>query len=136
MNENNCGSIKISEEVIASIAITAALEIDGISFIASIAVTAALEIDGTAKVHQKLLTSAKNIVGTVKSTQKGVSVVTTSEGLDLTVQISVKNGYKIPDVALAVQNNVKEAVSNMTGLNVCRVNIIVSNVVAEKVKSE
>ena len=119
MDERNCGSIKISEDVIASIA-----------------VTAALEIDGTAKVHQKLLTSAKNIVGTVKSAQKGVSVVTTSEGLDLTVQISVKNGYKIPDVALAVQNNVKEAVSNMTGLNVCRVNIIVSNVVAEKVKSE
>ena len=112
MDERNCGSIKISEDVIASIA-----------------VTAALEIDGTAKVHQKLLTSAKNIVGTV-------NVVTTSEGLDLTVQISVKNGYKIPDVALAVQNNVKEAVSNMTGLNVCRVNIIVSNVVAEKVKSE
>lgn len=119
MDERNCGSIKISEDVIASIA-----------------VTAALEIDGTAKVHQKLLASAKNIVGTVKATQKGVSVVTTSEGLDLTVQISVKNGYKIPDVALAVQNNVKEAVSNMTGLNVCRVNIIVSNVVAEKVKSE
>jgi len=119
MDERNCGSIKISEDVIASIA-----------------VTAALEIDGTAKVHQKLLASAKNIVGTVKATQKGVSVVTTAEGLDLTVQISVKNGYKIPDVALAVQNNVKEAVSNMTGLNVCRVNIIVSNVVAEKVKSE
>ena len=119
MDERNCGSIKISEEVIASIA-----------------VTAALEIDGAAKVHQKLLASAKNIVGNIKATQKGVSIVTTDAGLDITIQISVKNGYKIPDVALAVQSNVKEAVGNMTGINVCRVNVIVSNVVAEKVKSE
>jgi uncharacterized alkaline shock family protein YloU len=119
MNENNCGSIKISEEVIASIAITAALE-----------------IDGTAKVHQKLLTSAKNIVGSIKATQKGVSLVTTDNGLDVTVQISVKNGYKIPDVAVAVQENVKEALMNMTGINVYRVNVIVSNVVEQKVKSE
>ncbi len=119
MNEKNCGSIKISEDVIASIAATAAYEIDGV-----------------AKVHQKMLSSVKNIVGSLKTTQKGISIVTTENGLDITVQISVKNGYKIPDVSLAVQSNIKDAVSNMTGIDVYRVNVIVSNVVAEKVKSE
>lgn len=119
MDEKNCGSIKISEEVIASIAVTAALEVDGV-----------------AKVVQKTLPSTKGILGNIKTTQKGVGIVRTDEGLELTVQIAVKNGYKIPDVSLAVQSNVKDAVANMTGINVLKTNIIVAGVVEEKVKSE
>ncbi len=119
MEEQNNGSIKISEEVIATIASNAALEIDGV-----------------ASVLQKVLPSTKSVAGNIKNVRKGVGIVRNDEGLELTVQIVVKNGYKIPDVSLAAQTNVKETVANMTGINVTKTNIIVAGVVEEKAKKE
>ncbi len=119
MEEQNNGSIKISEEVIATIASNAALEIDGV-----------------ASVLQKVLPSTKSVAGNIKNVRKGVGIVRNDEGLELTVQIVVKNGYKIPDVSLAAQTNVKETVANMTGINVTTTNIIVAGAVEEKAKKE
>ena len=42
--------------------------------------------------------------------------------------IIVKYGVRIPDVALAVQENVKQAIETMTGLTVVEVNIHVQGV--------
>ena len=117
MEEQNNGSIKISEEVIATIATNAAVEIDGVAGVA-----------------QKLLPSTKSAVGNIKNTRKGIGIVRNQEGLELTVQIIVKNGYKIPDVSVAVQSNVKDTVANMTGINVYKTNVIVAGVVEEKAK--
>ena len=119
MDEQNNGSIKISEDVIATIAANAALEIDGV-----------------ASVPQKLLPSAKNVVGNIKNVRRGIGIIRSEDGLELTVQIVVKNGYKIPDVSIAVQTNVKDTVANMTGINVLKTNIIVAGVIEEKAKTE
>ena len=40
----------------------------------------------------------------------------------------VKYGARIPDVAIAVQENVKKAIENMTGLSVVEVNVHVQGV--------
>ncbi|MBQ6053364.1 MAG: Asp23/Gls24 family envelope stress response protein [Clostridia bacterium] len=119
MEEQNNGSIKISEEVIATIAINAALEVDGVS-----------------SVMQKVLPSTKSVVGNIKNVRKGVAILRTEEGLELTIQIVVKNGYKIPDVSVAVQTNVKDTVANMTGINVIKTNVIVAGVVEKKAKND
>ncbi|MFC2741525.1 MAG: Asp23/Gls24 family envelope stress response protein, partial [Selenomonas sp.] len=40
----------------------------------------------------------------------------------------VKYGARVPDVAIAVQENVKKAIENMTGLTVVEVNVHVQGV--------
>ena len=111
MNEKSNGAIKISEDVITSIAITAATEIDGV-----------------ARVYSKIAPSAKSIVSNIKLIAKSISIVTTEDGIELTLQISVKNGYKIPEVCENIQTNVADSVASMTGISVSKVNVIVASV--------
>jgi uncharacterized alkaline shock family protein YloU len=120
MEDNyNMGTIKISEEVIATIAYTAACEVDGV-----------------AKVHPKMITNAKNFINNLRPSIKGISISTTPEGIELALQLTIKNGYKIPDVATKVQDNVSDAIQNMTGLKVNKVNIIITNIVLEKSEAD
>lgn len=119
MDEKINGTIKISEEVIASIATTAALEIDGVL-----------------KVNQKMSPSVKNISAQLKHIVKGVNIINSEDGVDITLQISVKHGFNIPEVAQKVQKNVSDALSGMTGLVIKRVNVIVTSVAEEKVKTK
>lgn len=120
MEENyNMGTVKISEEVIATIAHTAASEVDGV-----------------AKVHPKMVTNAKNFINNLKPSIKGISISTTPEGIELTLQLTIKNGYKIPEVASKVQDNVSDAVQNMTGLKVNKVNVIITNIDLEKLTAD
>jgi len=44
------------------------------------------------------------------------------------VYVYIKYGYSIPDVAIALQEKVKEAVENMTGYEVTSVNIMVEGI--------
>ena len=50
--------------------------------------------------------------------------------------VVVKFGFAIPDVAFKVQENVKNAVETMTGLDVSQVNIHVQGVSFKKIKEE
>ena len=119
MDEKINGTIKISEEVIASIATTSAMEIEGVL-----------------KVDQKMSASIKKISAQLKHVVKGVNIINSEDGVDITLQISVKHGYNIPDVAQKVQQNVADALSGMTGLVIKRVNIIVTSVSEEKNKTK
>ena len=118
MEDKKNGAVKISEDVIASIVITAATEVDGV-----------------ARVYQKIQPATKTAVPSCKHSVKGVAITTLSDGVDLTVQIEVKLGYKIPDVSATVQKNVAESVKNMTGLVVNHVNVVVLGIV-DATKSE
>ena len=115
MNEefNNSGMIKISEDVIASIANTAACEIDGV-----------------AKLVSRGIPSAKSMIVNFKSAAKGVSIATTEDGMDFTLNIAVEPDVNIQDVAVKVQRNVREAVQSMTGLKVNKINVFVVSLVA------
>lgn len=117
MDEKMNGTIKISEEVIASIATTSALEIEGVL-----------------KVNQKMSPSVKNISAQLKHVVKGINILNSEDGVDITLQIVVKHNYNIPEVAQKVQKNVADALSGMTGLVVKRVNVIITGVAEEKVK--
>lgn len=119
MEEKINGTIKISEEVIASIASTAALEIEGVL-----------------KVNQKLSASIKNLGIQLKHVVNGVNIINGDDGVDITLQIVIKHGYNIPDVAQKVQSNVTDALSGMTGLVIKRVNVIVVSVAEEKKKAK
>ncbi len=116
MEEMKNGSIRIADEVIADIAIKAAQDVDGV-----------------AGIHQRrMLNNAKNLMAARGTFVKGVTLAPTEEGLDLTVQISVLFGSKVQKVCAAVQQEVADAVADMTGMDVRCVNVAVVGVVAAK----
>ena len=51
---------------------------------------------------------------------------------ELTLNLVVKFGAKIPAVAEKVQENVKSAVQNMTNVTVSRVNLVIAGLAAEE----
>ncbi|MBQ2839981.1 MAG: Asp23/Gls24 family envelope stress response protein [Oscillospiraceae bacterium] len=105
------GSVVISEEVIASIAAIATMEIDGVAAL------------GTGNVTDFL---AK------KSSSKGVKISLGEESAEIAVTITVKKGFVIPTVAKAVQNSIISSVESMTGISVSGVNVKVGGVSFEK----
>lgn len=116
-NEIDMGIVKISDEVVGVIAGLATTEIKGI-----VGMSASLAGGIT-----QILSGKKNLSKGVK-----VSVGENSASIDLFVV--VEYGIKIPEVAVAVQENVKKAVESMTGLTVSTVNIHVQNVLIPKLE--
>ena len=108
-------NIIISEEVVAGIAANAAKEIEGVTGIST-------KITGA---------DLKGILGG-KSIAKGVKVEIKENDVSITILLNVKYGTKIPEIAAQVQENVKNAVVSMTGLNVLAVNINVIGVAINK----
>lgn len=116
---NHKASLKISRDVIETIASVAALEIDGVASLAD--PYSNLEGFFTQRKH-------RNKVETVVS--NGIAEISLCLNLEL--------GANISDVCLAVQQNVKENVQTMTGIIVNRVNITVMgiNLPENKAQSE
>lgn len=108
------GQIQISDEVIAIIAGTAAVETEGVSLLSSAAVN-----------------TVKGFFGK-KNQSKGVKVTVEESNALVEVEISVKFGINIKNACEEVQQKVKNAVETMTGLTVTGVNVIVSEVSVEK----
>ncbi len=105
VNENS-GNVKISDEVIATIAQIAANEVEGIIGTGS---SFAGEI--------KQMLSKKAPAG------KGVKVQTEGEEVTVDISVIVEYGAKIPAVSWEIQENVKKNVESMTGLSVRKVNV-------------
>ena len=66
-----------------------------------------------------------------KNLSKGIKVDINEKKAKIDVNIIVEYGARIPDVAFEIQNRVKKAVENMTGLNVLEVNVHVQGVNTE-----
>lgn len=108
------GSIHISEEVIAAIAVGAVREEEGVSGMMG-----------------NLGTSVADLVTNKKGAQKnakGVKIEMTETGLVLDIYLTVAYGHAIPEVAENAQKAVASAVSAMTGCTVETVNIHVGGV--------
>ena len=103
--DEGIGSVRIADEVVSIIAGMAATEVDGIAGMSGGLVGGIAEILGK-----------KNLAKGVK-----VEVGETEAAVDL--YIIVKFGVRIPDVALNVQEKVKNAIESMTGLSVVEVNV-------------
>ncbi len=104
------GTVRIADEVVSIIAGLAATEIDGIAGMSGGLVGGIAEILGR------------------KNFAKGVRVEVGEHEAAVDLYIIVKYGVRIPDIALAAQENVKQAIETMTGLSVVEVNIHVQGV--------
>ena len=117
--ENGTEGIKISSDVIAVIAGVAVSEVPGVFGMAG----------GFAGGITEVLKGKKNLA-------KGIKVDTTDNKAKIDVNIIVDYGARIPDVAFEIQNRVKTAVENMTGLKVEEVNVHVQGVNTESLTED
>ena len=100
--------LKISDDVMITIARLAALDVKGVAGLGG-------EINTMSRIRKN---------GPIK-----VSMMGDVAAID--IRIKVKSGEKARSVALDVQNAVKENIQNMTGVTVARVNVTISGVVFE-----
>ena len=103
------GSLQISTEVLGKIARCAALEIEGVAEVSC------------GKQNKKL----KDLLE-ASSLQAPVVVEMRDGTANITLHLMMSFGARIPAVAEKVQENVKNAVQNMTNVTVSRVNLIIA----------
>lgn len=108
-NENN--NIIIEDEVIATIAGIAVSEVPGVAEMSG----------GFAGGITEVLSGRKNLA-------KGIKVETKEGTTKIDVNIIVDYGVRIPDVAFEIQNKVKKAVEEKSGLKVIGVNVHIQGV--------
>ena len=99
--------------------------------IAIIAGLAATEIPGVAAMSGGIAGGIVEKLGK-KNLSKGVKVEVGEKETAIDLFIIVDYGVRIPEIAWNIQENVKKAVENMTGLNVIEVNIHIQGVNFEK----
>ena len=110
------GEVQIADEVVAIIAGLAATEVDGVDSMAG--------------------NITNELVGKLgmKNLSKGVKVAVTEETVSVELSLNMKYGYSIPEVGEKVQDRVKSAIENMTGLSVLEVNIKLAGVSMEETR--
>jgi uncharacterized alkaline shock family protein YloU len=111
---NDIGTIKITDEVVAIIAGIAAMEVPGVTSMSGGIAGGIAEALGR------------------KNLSKGVKVEVGEKEAAIDLYIIVEYGYRIPEVAWTIQEKVKNAVEDMTGLNVVEVNIHIQGVNIER----
>ena len=110
LENGNMGQVQIADEVVAIIAGLAATEVDGVDSMAG--------------------NITNELVGKLgmKNLSKGVKVTVTEDHVVVDLSLNMKYGYSIPAVSEKVQDKVKTAIENMTGLMVLEVNIKIAGV--------
>jgi uncharacterized alkaline shock family protein YloU len=109
-DDETVGTVQIADEVVAIIAGLAATEVEGV---ASMAGNITNELVG--KLGMKKL-------------QRGVKVEVAEGVVSVDLNINIKYGYSIPKASAIVQEKVKSAIENMTGLEVADVNVNIADV--------
>lgn len=89
-----------------------------------IARLAALEVDGVSDVATGTSQNVRSLLGRT-GLQKPVTVVMEDGIATVTVHITVVYGSKVMPLCEKVQENVKQAIQNMTGITVARVDVLV-----------
>lgn len=108
--ENNRGEIIVADEVIAVITGLAAMEVEGVASMAG---------NATRELISKI---------GIKSLSKGVKVDVLEDVVTVEATLNLKYGYNVKDVSVKVQEKVKVAIENMTGLTVADVNVRVAGI--------
>lgn len=110
-SKSSMGDLVISNEVISSIAVNAAKDVDGVSSFHS----------GPADVVSTIKQGSFRVMSPVRIMQDG-------DDFSISIYINLAPGKKFQPVATEVQSVVKEAVQNMTGKLVSKVNVIVAGI--------
>ncbi|MCQ2509534.1 MAG: Asp23/Gls24 family envelope stress response protein [Lachnospiraceae bacterium] len=115
-DDNTIGTVQIADEVVAIIAGLAATEVEGVdSMVGNI----------TNELVAKL--GMKNLA-------KGVKIEVKENVVQVRIVLNIKYGYNIPETSKAVQERVKAAIENMTGLEVSGVDVGIADVVLDPAK--
>ena len=113
----NIGDVRIADEVIAGIAALAATEIKGVSAMSG-------------NITKDLI--SKLGMGKVSN---GVTLQIEENNVRVDLALYMEYGYSVPKVCRKVQEKVKAAVENMTGMNVTEVNVRIAGVNIDKSKA-
>ncbi len=110
IKEDQLGKVKIADEVVAIIAGLAATEVEGVSSMAG-------------NITNELVSRLG-----MKNLSKGIRVEVKDGVVRVDVALNIAYGYAIPVVSTKVQEKVKIAIENMTGLEVSGVNVRIASV--------
>ncbi len=110
IKDDKLGEVKIADEVVAIIAGLASTEVDGVSSMAG-------------NITNELVSKLG-----MKNLSKGIRVEVSNGIVRVDVALNIAYGYAIPDVSAKVQEKVKTAIENMTGLEVSCVNVRIASV--------
>ncbi|AGB40517.1 hypothetical protein Halha_0543 [Halobacteroides halobius DSM 5150] len=109
-DENGIGAIRIANEVVSIIAGLAATEVEGVAGMSSGLAGGIAEMLGR------------------KNLSKGVEVEVGETETAIDLYVIMQYGVEIPEVAWQIQDNVKQGIETMTGLDVVEVNVHVQGV--------
>ena len=112
-NDAGKGEVKIADEVVAIIAALAATEVEGVASMAG-------------NITNELISRLG-----MKNLSKGVKVDVLEGVVTVSLTLNLKYNYSVVEVSGKVQEKVKNAIENMTGLEVADVNIKVAGVEKE-----
>lgn len=110
------GEVKIADEVVTIIA--------GL---------AATEVEGVASMGGNITNELVGKLG-MKNLSKGVKVDVLEDVVCVDLALNIEYGFNILETSKKVQERVKSAIENMTGLNVSDVNVRIASVEMEKTK--
>ena len=110
IKSDQVGDVRVADEVVAIIAGLATTEVEGVSSMAG---------NITNEIVSKL---------GMKNLSKGILVEVMENEVKVDVAINISYGYSIPEVSSKVQDKVKTAIENMTGLKVAVVNVRIASV--------
>ena len=110
IKEDKLGKVKIADEVVAIIAGLAATEVEGVSSMAG-------------NITNELVSRLG-----MKNLSKGIRVEVKDGVVRVDVALNIAYGYAIPEVSSKVQEKVKIAIENMTGLEVSSINVRIASV--------
>lgn len=110
-SNTNLGELVISEDVLVSIAINAAKDVEGVSSLS----TKPLDVVETIRKGSLKLTSPVRIKDNISD-------------IEVSIYVNMKPGYKIVSVAEEIQTSVKDAIVTMTGKAVSKVIVIIAGI--------
>ncbi|MED1205177.1 Asp23/Gls24 family envelope stress response protein [Heyndrickxia acidicola] len=100
-----------------------------------IAGIAASEVEGVGQMRGNFASGVAERLGK-KNHGKGVKVELTEEGIKVDVYCSMNFGVSIPAVAQEVQDNIRQALLNMTALEADEINVHIVGIQFENQKAE
>lgn len=110
---DSIGEVQIANDVIAAIA--------GIS---------ASEVEGIESMVGNSIDDIVSLIGGGKNQAKGVKLSVSGNKTIIDIAVNMRFGYSIPKISAKVQDKVTQAVYNMTGLEVTKVNVKVAGIAA------
>lgn len=114
IKDGSLGEVRVADDVVAMIAGLAATEVEGVT-----------------SMYGNITNELVSKLG-MKNLSRGVKIQLEDNVVRVDVGINIAYGYEIPAVSENVQEKVKSAIENMTGLEVSSVNVKIASVEMEK----